>query len=123
MKALQIAAIAFLLLCVSALAASSPSGTYCGSYSFGLVKGKVNFGASTFDISFDGLGAHVHCPAVPYLFHADTNVVEVPSATNKADCLGSVLVDNDLSLTVKYNPAEDSTLIDLQVASLTAHRC
>ena len=114
---------ALCLLIAATLATPTPSGTYCGSYSFGLVKGKVTFGPSTFDISFDGMGAHVHCPAVAYQFHADTNLVEVPSAADKSDCLGSVLVDNDLSLKVKFNPAEDSTLIDLGLASLTAHRC
>lgn len=112
-----------LVLCSAVFASKAPSGTYCGSYSFGLVTGKVHFESTTFDISFDGLGAHVHCPSVNYQFHADTNKIEVPSAVDPKDCLGSVLTDNSLSLNVKYNPSEDSTLIDLGLASLTAKRC
>lgn len=101
-----------------------PHGKYCGSYSFGLVSGTVVFDdtAKNFDLAFDGLGAHVKCDKEAYSMNAD-GTLAVPGATATADCLGSVLSSNGLSLDVLYHHDDDTLDLDLGLASLTVKRC
>jgi hypothetical protein len=119
-------AVALLLAFVSLANAKTqgPHGKYCGSYSFGLVSGTVNFDDTmmNFDLSFDGLGAHVKCTKEAYSINAD-GTLAVPGATASADCLGSVLNSNGLSLDVLYHHDDDTLDLDLGLASLTVKRC
>jgi hypothetical protein len=101
-----------------------PHGTYCGSYSFGLVTGKVTFddAAKTFDLTFDGLGAHVRCGHEAYSMEADGTLI-IPGVSSPDNCLGSVLESNGLSLDALYHSNDDAVDLDLGLASLTASKC
>jgi hypothetical protein len=118
------AAVAFLLLLVlTAAGTTGPSGSYCGSYSFGLVKGKAVFSPTTFSIHLDAFGKSIECANEAYSYDPATSVLSVPGAADTKDCLGQLLSDNGLSLAATFDAAGNSASLDLGLASIELDSC
>ncbi len=116
-------ALSCILLAFAVDAAAGPAGSYCGSYSFGLVKGKAVFSDTTFSIHLDAFGKSIDCSNEAYTFDAASGVLNVPGATDSKDCLGQLLTDNGLSLSATFDPAGNSASLDLGLASIELDLC
>ena len=111
------------LLAILALAVTAnPSGNYCGSY-MGMVTGKVDFGKNTIDVNLDVFNSKSNCPNVYYQFNAVTNIITIPSASDKADCLGKLISSNGLKLDATYNPSANSISLDVGIATIDMTSC
>ena len=110
---------------VAAGGASGPDGTYCGSYSFGLVKGKAVFQASkqVFSIHLDAFGKDISCNDEHYSYDGASGVLTVPGAADGKDCLGQLLSDNGLSLSATYDASGNTASLDLGLASIDLASC
>ncbi|KEG13842.1 hypothetical protein DQ04_00751020 [Trypanosoma grayi] len=102
-----------------------PAGVYCGEYSLGLVKGRITAGQTpdTFDIWLDAFGEKYNCKDEKYIYNERTNHMDVVGATDPNDCLGKLLVQNGLPLTVVYFPREDTLELDLGIAKVDLSQC
>ncbi|ORC87822.1 uncharacterized protein TM35_000202310 [Trypanosoma theileri] len=102
-----------------------PDGAYCGNYSYGLVTGRISLGSlpNTFDIALTVFGDDYNCKNERYKYDEKTNKMEVPDSNNPNDCLGKLLVQNKLTLSVQYYPKEDELELDLGIAKIMLTQC
>lgn len=102
-----------------------PDGTYCGEYSNGAVQGRLRTkkGADTFDLFLIAFGDRVTCKNEKYIYDPNTHTAVVPGATDPNDCLGRVLLDNDLTLAVSYDPQKDVMTLVLEAIVIECKKC
>ncbi|KAH9599239.1 hypothetical protein LSM04_001154 [Trypanosoma melophagium] len=103
----------------------APDGAYCGNYSHGLVTGRISLGSlpDTFDIKLNVFGGDYYCQNERYKYDEKTNTMTVPDSNNPNDCLGKMLVQNKLTLTVQYFPKEDALELNLGIAKILLTQC
>ncbi|CAD2221743.1 hypothetical protein AGDE_05564 [Angomonas deanei] len=117
-------------VCVTALTVQTtderlPDGHYCGTYSFGLVKGEFNTtsGSTFFDLSLEAFGDTAECKNEKYIYDPATHKAVVVGATDPNDCLGKLLSDNKLTLEVLFNPEADIVTLDLGITKIDCPKC
>jgi len=120
------------IVCVFALcaavaladAATGPQGQYCGSYSFGLIKGTGHFNKDdTLELKLNAFGKDIECNKEKYSYDAASQEVRVPSAIDSNDCLGNLITSNGLSFSAKYDPSTEVVSLDLGIASIDLEQC
>ncbi|EAN90210.1 hypothetical protein C3747_23g983c [Trypanosoma cruzi] len=103
---------------------SRPSGDYCGGY-MSLVNGRITVHPTTseFDISLDVFGEKYLCKEEKYSYNETTGQMFLDGVNDPDDCLGTILRDNGLKLSVTYLQGEDAILLDFDVVTVKLSRC
>ncbi|KAG8346183.1 hypothetical protein ERJ75_000056800 [Trypanosoma vivax] len=103
---------------------SYPNGEYCGDY-LGILKGRISIGLvpGKFDLYLNFSGKETQCMGEEYSYDEKTNVLDIKGAEDKNDCLGKMLHDNRLTLSVRYAPDADKLVLDFGIAVVELKKC
>jgi hypothetical protein len=114
--------VAFLAICLVALAVGQPSGSYCGSYMMGTISGKLTFsGAETMSLEIDALGSKTVCENEKIMLTGSQ--VALPGAENVNDCLYKLLTNNNINIKATYDARLDQFSLDAEISTITLSKC
>lgn len=104
---------------------AGPNGYYCGSFSGGLIKGKLRFvrEASLFDVHVEGMKIDLTCNDEPYAYDGESHVLTMVNMNEPDDCLGSKLNSSHTTLGASFMVQSNTVRLDLGFTYIDCTSC
>ena len=105
--------------------AATPSGSYCGGYLGGMVKGQTDFaaGGTSFDLDVDAFGQDAPCRNIKFSLGAAGELV-IPDMKDPQSCVAQLVSQYSLpQVSLTFRPDSNTIDFNVGVADITLTPC